>query len=344
MTQPPDDSTPPGFTKGPQPPSYGQQPPAYGQQPPGYGQQPPGYGQQPPGYGQQTSGYGPPSGPPPGYGAPQPEYGQPAYGQPAPGYGGDSNPPAQTPPPAYGAAPGIPPQGSGEFSVGESVGWAWSQFKSNPVPMILPGVVLLVLEVVFFFVYFLALSGLIVGTETVNDQYGTHEIPTGFNFVGLIVSSLAVLVFYAVILCLQAGMVSGAIKVANGEPIETTTFLVPKNPGQVIVTALLVALFTGLATVLCYLPGLIAAFLLQFAVLFTVDRDLAPMDAVKSSFTLAKDSMPSTLLSWIVTAALTFVGSLACGLGIIVSWPVAQLFLAHAYRRLTGGQIAPAPA
>ena len=45
------------------------------------------------------------------------------------------------------------------------------------------------------------------------------------------------------------------------------------------------------------------------------------------------------LIAWVIT----FVGALACGVGMIAAFPVAQLFLVHCYRRMTGGHIAPAP-
>jgi uncharacterized membrane protein len=39
--------------------------------------------------------------------------------------------------------------------------------------------------------------------------------------------------------------------------------------------------------------------------------------------------------------ATVFVGALLCGVGLIVAVPVAALILVYAWRRLSGGQVAP---
>ena len=43
-------------------------------------------------------------------------------------------------------------------------------------------------------------------------------------------------------------------------------------------------------------------------------------------------------------AALHLVGFLLCGVGLLVTIPVAYLFLVYTYRRLSGGSVAPATA
>ena len=46
-------------------------------------------------------------------------------------------------------------------------------------------------------------------------------------------------------------------------------------------------------------------------------------------------------MTWLAWIATVFVGALLCGVGLIVAVPVAALILVYAWRRLTGGQVAP---
>ena len=337
-------------------PSYGQ--PQYGQPSPGqpqYGQpapeQPP-YGQ--PQYGQPQYGqpqygqpqYGQPGPEQPPYGQPQygqPQYGQPQYGTPAPG----SVPPGGTPPPPaspYGAAPGYGapvPGGPGTpFSVGESFSWAWSQFKANPGPMILPGVIMAVVALVFWGLAYWAFSSAsdTVTTYNYEDGYSTSASLGGGAVAGLTVGYILGLL---VLLYIEASILSGAVRVANGEAVTAQSFLVPIRFGPVIGTAILVAIITGVASLCVGVGGLIAGFFLQFAVLATISEGKSPGEALTRSFRITTNRIGDSILTLIVVWLTNFVGALLCGIGLIVSAPLAALFQVHAYRRIVGEPIAP---
>ncbi|MDF6099585.1 hypothetical protein GR168_04460 [Gordonia sp. JH63] len=306
---PPPDPQQPGGFPGQQPPQYGQQPPQYGQQPP---QQPP-YGQQPP---------------------PQPQYGQ---APPPPPPGG----------PQYGDAgayPGAPdpygaPGDSGKIDVGTAFSWAFGKFKNNVGAMILPGLAMFLLYAVFLGVFYTVLFA--SSDDLVIDENG--YIQSGGPGIGTyILMALIAVVFYIGILYLQASIISGAVRVANGEPVSAASFLTPIRFGPVIGTAILVGIITAIGTFLCVLPGIIAAFFLIFSIVATIDKGLSPVEALKASFELVKSRFGDSLLTWLVTYAITLVGALLCGIGLIVAAPVAQLFFVHCWRRLNGAPIAPA--
>ena len=68
----------------------------------------------------------------------------------------------------------------------------------------------------------------------------------------------------------------------------------------------------------------------------------ARMDgAIKASIDIVKANFVPALLTWLITLVIVGVGALLCGIGLLVAAPVAALFLVHAYRKLTGGQVAP---
>ena len=81
--------------------------------------------------------------------------------------------------------------------------------------------------------------------------------------------------------------------------------------------------------------------MLIFTVVALLDRNLSAVDAVKTSFELSKANFGNAFLTWLVMIAIVFVGALLCGVGLLVAVPVAALFLVFAWRRITGGQVAP---
>jgi uncharacterized membrane protein len=333
---------PPGY---PPPPGYGTPPPP---PPPGYGAPPPG-----PGYGRHASpppgpggpgGYGPPPGPPPGEGPPS--YGAPpppppsGYGAPPAGYGA---PPAGYPPqPGYGAPVG--PGGPAQFNIGEAVSWAWNKFTKNAVALIVPifiyTVLLAIVQVVVSFVP--ALLGQSSGTSY-TDAYGNTVSGTTVTFG---VASYAVLVignilFFIVEFYMIAGLLSGALDIADGKPVSIGSFFKPRNLGSVFLTAILVGIGAWIGLILCIIPGLIFMFLAQFAFAFAIDRSLSPIDSIKASIATARSNVGGALLSALVQFAIVLVGALLCGVGLIVAQPVAFLIQVYTYRKLSGGQVVP---
>ncbi|WP_119031333.1 MULTISPECIES: DUF2189 domain-containing protein [Gordonia] len=316
---PPSDPNEPGGQPGQQPPQYGQQPPPppqYGQQPPQYGQ--PDYGQQPPQYGQQ------------------PDYGQPQYGQ--------APPPPPPGAPQYGSAgayPGAPGAPGTKVDVGEAFSWAFNKFKNNVGAMILPGLAVFLLGAALIAVGFSAVA--IFGTtERVDYGNGYYYEETSLGFGGSVLFALVYIVFILGLLYIQASIISGAVRVANGEPVTAKSFLTPIRFGPVVGTAILVGIITGIGYALCIIPGLVAMFFLMFSVVATIDKGLSPINAMKTSFELTKSKVGDSLIALLVTYAINLVGVLVCYVGLIVAAPVAQLFLVHCWRRLNGAPIAPA--
>jgi uncharacterized membrane protein len=324
----------------PPPPGYGPPPGP----PPGYGPPPgppPAYGPPP---GQPQPGYGPPPGygappPPPGYGPPpQPGYGPPPGYPPPPGYG---------PPPGYPAAPGYgPPPGSG-FNIGEATSWAWNKFSKNIGPLVLAALVYLVLVVVVDILIFVLLGGATANTSNVDSDYGTSfsaSLGAGATLVFSIVS-------YVVFVFVQAAFLSGALDLADGRPVTVSSFLKPRNFGNVVLAGALLSVISAVLNLIA-LPGFLfallsfaAAFVFGLLSLFTIafatDRALPPIDALKASISTVRSHIGETLLSLVVQGLLVVAGFFACGVGILVAGPVAGLILVYTYRRLSGGPVAP---
>lgn len=283
------------------------------QQPPApqYGQQPPApqYGQPP----QQPPApqYGQPQQPPsPQYGQPQqPPAGAPAYGAPNQGY---------APPPAAG------PQAT------DSIGAGWERFKLTWTPFVLAqliwGVIIGALMGIFI---------AIIGAVTDGARLG-------------LVGIAAFITLFAVIIAIVfAGAFAGAaLKAIDGQQVAIGDFFRPQNIGQLLLLALIYGVSAAVLSFTIVGP-LAIAFFGAFALYFVVDRGMGAIDAIKASIQLAMANVGQTIIIILLAGLISSAGSLACGIGILVTAPIAQLSLAHFYRQLTGPggatQAPPAP-
>jgi uncharacterized membrane protein len=182
------------------------------------------------------------------------------------------------------------------------------------------------------------------GTSQYDPETGMRTYQATDSDFGL--GSIAILSVFSLLLAavgfyMQASFASGSLDVADGKQVTIGSFLKPRNFGPVILTALLVVVGVSIGSVLCYIPGLIFAFLSMFAIQFAVDRSLSPVDSIKASIALVRANVGPTLLSWLVQGAVVLVGEFACGIGLIVAIPVAILIQVYTYRTLTGGHVAP---
>lgn len=308
---------PPGGYPPPPPPSGGGFPPP----PPGGGYQPP---PPPPGSGfppQDPGGYPPP--PAGGYGAPQ------GFGAPQGGF-----PPPQGYPPVGG-----PPA----YNVGDAFSWAWNKFTKNAVPLIVATLVFVVvvaaLQGIINVVQMLVSPG---ETSYVADDSGLSFSYAATGFAGILVSIVGWFLTLIVTAAIQSAYLGGIFDIANGQQVSIGSFFRPRNIGNVVIASLITGVISTIGYFLCVLPGLIASFLFMFTTIAVLDRNLSPVDAIKSSFETVKNNLGPALLTALAAAAVIIVGFLLCGIGILVGAPLATLLLVYAYRSLNGGYVAPA--
>ena len=329
---PPPPPPPPGggYQPPPPPPGGGYQPPP---PPPGGGYQPP----PPPG------GYPPP--PPPGGGHEPPPPG--SYPPPPGGYppppppgGGYAPPPGggYAPPPGYGAAQ--------QFSIGDGLSWAWNQFTTNAVPLLVATVVYgVIIGVIYGIVYGLAFA-LAPDSVTSYNSYGggfDYQSSTSFGAGSIAVMVIGGIILFIVVAAIQSAYIAGLLDIANGQQVSIGSFFKPRSIGNVILATVIIGVLTSIGYALCVLPGVAVAIFTMFAIVALLDRNLSAIDSIKASFEIAKANFVQVLLTWLVIAAIGIVGALVCGVGLLVAVPVAALLEVFAYRRLSGGQVALNP-
>lgn len=276
--------------------------------------------------------------PAPGYGPPV-SYSSPGYG-PAVSYG---------PPLSGGPSPGLPtPDDQAPiFKAGDAFSWAWHQFSKNAAALIIP-----------LIAYPVAVAGLLAATYWLANAVTTTERSTGghghsqlgpdwytytteqFGIASKAVFAVGYFLALALVFYARAAYVSGCLDIADGKPVRIGSFFRARNLSTVIVTALLLAILTVLASSVLIVPGIIFGFAAQFTLAFVVDRSLSPLRALKASFATVKDNIGGALLAGLLRSAVLLVGWLACAVGSIVAIPIATLIHIYTYRRLSGGHVA----
>ena len=281
----------------PQYPGY----PDDGSQPggvPGYGAQP-GYGVGPDAH--QQPGYGPQAGAVPNYG---PQAGA------AQGYGPQST---------MGGGAGMPyypagAMGGAPMSVGDGLSWAWSKFKDNA----------LILVVGFGVWAILSNLGFDSRVELNGEEYGFSY---GIPFWGYVAP--VVRLFSAIV---AANM---SLKVASGRQLEWNDIFSFPNFGASLLASILTAVATGVGLILCFIPGIIMAFLLYYSVYFTVDKGMDGIAGMKASWATLSSHVGELFPFALTGVGLYFIGAITL-IGWLVTVPLVMLLSAYSYVRIQG--------
>ena len=276
---------------------------------------------------------GPPPPPPEGSYEPPPPYGQP------PPYGGAG----QAPPPPGG---GFAPPGEGPYNATDAFGYGWNKFKARPSEMLVPVLVVFLVVIVVEAIVQVLLATTLLATRDCTTTVGGQSVRAvcGPNpFVRLLATALAGLVVSLIVQSLGAGLIKNALNVADGRPASINQVFTWAVKPHVIGTAALIALITFVGTLLCYLPGLIAAFLLNWSMFYVVDKNLSPVDAIKASFSFTTGHLGATLVFYLLGVVAFIVGALLCLVGLLVAAPVVLIGAAYTFRRLLDEPVTPVP-
>jgi uncharacterized membrane protein len=293
---------------------------------------PPGdpHGSTPPGY--PPPGSTPPGSPPPGWPPPGPPPGPPPLG-----YGG------------YGAAPPpppLPPPGQGRpYQATDAFGYGWNRFRARPgellVPVLVVVVALVAIEVVVQLVLRASLLGTRDCTQTVAGQSFDGRCGPGL-LASLLGSGIGAFVVSLVSQALGAGLIKNALHVVDGRPASVGELAAWATKPQVLVAALLVAGATFVGSLLCYLPGLVVGFLLNWTMFYVVDQGLAPLEAAMASVRFATSHLGDTILFYLLAIVVFVVGALLCLVGLLVAAPVVLVAAAFTFRVLEGRSVVAA--
>jgi len=252
---------------------------------------------------------GPPAGPPPG---------QPPMQPPPPGgYGGGGFAPPPAQPYSGGGGSEMP-----RLDVGSALSYGWKKFTENVGPFIL-----LVLAV---FVVIVVLN--IVQSLLTPDSGGFLAL-----FWSLALSIIVMIVSFIV----QAGVYRAGLGVTKGQEPSVSMLTETTNIGPYILTVIVVGIGAFIGFILCIIPGIAWIIFTAYAPILALDKGVGPGEAISTSINWVKENFGQVfvilLVSWVVYIA----GAILCGVGLLVSIPVALVAIIYSYRALNQEPVVP---
>ncbi len=213
---------------------------------------------------------------------------------------------------------------------GEWIGEGWQMFAEQWqqwVLLMLVFILLIAVPVAPLYVFLIAAQ-----MTTVNDSSSAEPSPAIFLLMPLI---------YIVILggssFLMAGAYRAAFKQLRGGTIAISDLF---SGGDVFLKVLggflLVVILSMIGAVFCILPAFVVAGLFAYTQPLIIDGRLGVIDAMKASFDRTKGSWLMFTLFVFVVSLLAQIGSVACGIGLLATFPLLFTIQTVAYRDLFG--------
>lgn len=177
-------------------------------------------------------------------------------------------------------------------------------------------------------------TGLMVFVSMAIGFIGANKPVAGILFLPLI--AVFVIVMFALVSFVQAGLMYMGLKAVRGEVVESgDVFYALKEPVPFLTTGVLMGLAIAVGEVFCIFPALIVAGLTMFSYPFVIDKKLGPVDAIKASIDTLKGQWLMATLFALVVGLVSQLGVYACYVGWFFTFPVAMVSIALCYRDLT---------
>ncbi|MFH1289527.1 MAG: hypothetical protein ABIH88_02295 [Patescibacteria group bacterium] len=196
------------------------------------------------------------------------------------------------------------------FSGEKALSFGWSTFKANIV-----------------FLLSLALIPFAISFVSNRLQDSLSEMAVMSMIIGLGSWLLSALI--------NIGIIKIALKFVDGKKGEFSELF---SGGKLLLNFLLTSILYGLIVlaglILLVVPGIIWAIKYQYSLYLVVDKNMSPMQAIKTSGKMTSGVKWSLLGFAIIILLINLLGVLALGIGVLVSTPVTFLAVAHVYRQL----------
>jgi len=236
------------------------------------------------------------------------------------------------------------PRDETPYKATEAISYGWRKFKASPSTLLVPMIVVFVgLAVVALIIQFVIIGGFFGSqTCTTSNINGQPSVSCGQSFWRqLLGAGLGATLLSLVGQILLAGIYRGATRVTDGKDFSLGQLFEGYNKVQVVLAAIFISVATGIATVLCYLPGVLIAFLTSYTLFFIVDQELEAAEAIAESVKLVWHNFGKALLFFILAAIVVAIGAIVCLVGLLVAVPVVVIGMAYTYRRLQQQPVVP---
>ncbi|MBS1837042.1 MAG: hypothetical protein JST64_05035, partial [Actinobacteria bacterium] len=205
--------------------------------------------------------------------------------------------------------------------------------------------------IVVWFVAVVVAIGIVFALSTVfmassvgsyDQQTGTYSAGSSLGFFGFLLTwAVGILLIFAAYFIAGVAFLRVGLLTTKGDRIDRAALFSTENLGPYILTVLLMVLCMAIGYMLCILPGIVVSLFLFFAPFYALDKGTSPMEAFRASITLVNRNLAKVVVLFIGAYIAIAIGNLACGLGIIVAFPVVMIAYAYMYRQLNGEPIAP---
>ncbi|MFN0112921.1 MAG: zinc-ribbon domain-containing protein [Blastocatellia bacterium] len=209
------------------------------------------------------------------------------------------------------------------------IGEGWQMFAEKWQVWVLQGLIMLLLVAIPAVPFY----GMMFSMQLDASSGQPPELPALFFpliFVGALVLFLGMPFLYS-------GFYKTAFKQLRGEPISVGDLF---SGGDIFLRVLgafiAVILFSMLGALLCILPAFLVGGLLYFTFPLVVERDLSIGEALSASYEATKANWFMFTLFAFVVALLASLGQYACGVGMLVTFPLQFTIAAVAHRDMFG--------
>ena len=178
-----------------------------------------------------------------------------------------------------------------------------------------------------------AVGGAFNGISTVVSLAGQQNPSAILTFLSLLISVAG----FIVGLLAKAGLMKMAIhQVRSGQVEIAKLFDITDIIAPILIAGILVTLATILGVAACILPGIIIALGFSMYTPLLVDQKADAVGSIKRSWEACKPHLGALFLLFFVLGLINLVGFCACGLGLLVTYPLTQIAIALTYRNLFG--------
>ena len=199
------------------------------------------------------------------------------------------------------------------FSAGAAIRFAWETFKKRTMFFVGMSVIIACIS--------WAIGAFVGAMSTSSDSVS--------------VALLSFLVDLALSVFLNMGVIAYALRAHDApEKAMVQDLWHPQTFWKYLVVTILVFLCVVTGFILLIVPGIIVGIMLMFTPYLIIDRNLAPIDAMKESRRITDGSKWQLFVLGLALFGINIVGAIALLVGLLVTIPVSMLAIVHAYRQL----------
>ncbi len=104
-----------------------------------------------------------------------------------------------------------------------------------------------------------------------------------------------------------------------------------------LLAVLVSSIIVSIGFFLCIIPGLLIMALIPTAAYLVAVGEKDGINAIKRAFNAVKANMLSSIICSLVLGIIGSIGSIACGIGVIVTLPIAFIGMYHMAKQMTDG-------